>query len=80
MPDETCPVFARLQAEAHAILEQLRQLTSRQLAVFDANILSEFGKLDRELELTVGRKERAIGALRQHAAEHGCRPPFMAER
>jgi len=29
-------------------------------------------RIDRELELTVGEKERAIGALRQHLTEHKC--------
>ena len=28
--------------------------------------------MDRELELTVGEKERTIGAVRQHIQEHGC--------
>lgn len=27
---------------------------------------------DKELELLVGKKERAFGALRQHAMEHKC--------
>ena len=29
-------------------------------------------RLDKQLELTVGLKERSIGALRQHEKEHGC--------
>jgi hypothetical protein len=33
---------------------------------------TEFMKIDKELENTVGEKERAIGALRQHAEEQGC--------
>lgn len=28
--------------------------------------------VDKEIEETMGRKERAIGALRQHREEHGC--------
>ena len=31
-------------------------------------------RLDKELELTVGLKERTIGALRQHTKEHRCQP------
>jgi hypothetical protein len=35
---------------------------------------SEFVRLDKKMKLTVGRKERIIGALGQHAKDHGCRP------
>ena len=31
-------------------------------------------RLDKELELTVGLKERTIGALSQHTKEHRCQP------
>jgi hypothetical protein len=34
----------------------------------DADILA----IDKEIETTLGDKERALGALRQHRAEHGC--------
>ena len=33
-----------------------------------------FMHLDKELELAVGIKERAIGALRQHTKDHKCWP------
>ena len=29
-------------------------------------------RLDKELEMTLGEKERLLGALRQHQQEHGC--------
>lgn len=29
-------------------------------------------KLDEEVEREIGAKERALGALREHCAEHGC--------
>ena len=31
-----------------------------------------FCPLDKELETTVGRKERIVGALRQHVKDHKC--------
>jgi hypothetical protein len=31
-----------------------------------------FARLDKELETTVGRKERIVGALRQHVKDHKC--------
>jgi hypothetical protein len=33
--------------------------------------MNRFTGLDKELENTVGRKERCIGALREHRREHG---------
>ncbi len=31
-------------------------------------------RLDKDLENAVGLKEWAIGAMREHAREHGCQP------
>jgi hypothetical protein len=28
--------------------------------------------IDKEIENTLGEKERALGALREHQREHGC--------
>lgn len=79
MPEEKCEVFDRLSQEAHNILKKICELSELQIDAFDRGDGAEFRRLDRELELTVGAKERIIGALRQHAAEHGCRRPFLAE-
>jgi hypothetical protein len=74
MQTEKCPEYVRLQAEVEAVLDKLTQLTSVQLNAFRASDQAEFMRLDKELELTVGQKERTIGALRQHSKEHRCQP------
>jgi hypothetical protein len=56
----------RLEDEVTERLEKLRQLMTTQLALFTEDNQSEFIRLDRELENTVGGKERRVGALRQH--------------
>ena len=45
-----------------------------QLELFRADDMNNWNGLDKELELTVGEKERRIGALRQHIKEPGCMP------
>ncbi len=72
MSPDKCKVHDRLAAEAHAVLSKLHEITARQLAVFEAGDRPKFIQYDEELELTVGEKERVIGALRQHDEEHGC--------
>jgi hypothetical protein len=75
MTDAKCEEYDRLQKDVEAILEKLREVTTLQLEVFRSRNQPEFIQLDKELELTVGEKERRIGALRQHAAEHRCVRP-----
>ncbi|MFP5277785.1 MAG: hypothetical protein ACLGPM_11770 [Acidobacteriota bacterium] len=72
MSPDNCKEHDRLAAEAHAVLSKLHEITARQLAVFEAGDRPKFIQYDEELELTVGEKERVIGALRQHDEEHGC--------
>lgn len=65
-----CSECQRLEADVTAVLEELRELTTAQLAAFRAGDHSEFMNLDRKLELAVGEKERSVGAQRQHQNEH----------
>jgi|GraSoiStandDraft_16_1057320.scaffolds.fasta_scaffold35794_5 hypothetical protein len=74
MQTEKCPEYIRLQAEVETVLEKLTQLTSVQLNAFRSRDQAEFMRLDKELETTVGLKERTIGALKQHSKEHRCQP------
>lgn len=69
---ERCVEYARLQSEVSSILQRLSDLATAQLEAFYANDPAAFAKLDRQLEITVGEKERAIGAMREHAKDHGC--------
>ena len=67
-----CPELARLQSEVENVLGNLAQVTTLQLELFRTGNLQDWRRLDKELELTVGEKERRIGALRQHIKEHNC--------
>ena len=68
-----CPEYARLEQEVTDILTKLSQLTQEQLRAFRDSNHTRFTQLDKELEIMIGQKERSLGALRQHAKEHGCK-------
>ncbi len=76
MQSEKCPEYVRLQAEVEAVLEKLTQLTSFQLNAFRASDQAEFMRADKELELTVGIKERA-NDWRPETAYYGTPLPTM---
>jgi hypothetical protein len=68
----TCTEYDRLASTIDQILKDLSQKTSLHLELFRSKQHEKFMRLDKELELLVGEKERAIGSLRQHAKDHGC--------
>jgi hypothetical protein len=70
----TCPEQARLRSEVESVLGNLAQVTTLLLELFRSGDSQKYQHLDKELELTVGEKERAVGALRQHIKEHKCQP------
>lgn len=72
MPKIPCAEHDQLAARAHACLEKLHQLTREQLESLEAGEDQRFMRIDREVETTLGEKERAIGALRHHDEAHGC--------
>ncbi|HTU33964.1 MAG TPA: hypothetical protein VMF66_09195 [Candidatus Acidoferrum sp.] len=67
-----CKEHEELQAAVIEILERLVAIATEQLRAFHENDESRFKALDKALELAVGEKERRIGAVRQHEADHGC--------
>jgi hypothetical protein len=69
-----CAEYERLQQRVRDVLSKLTGLTTDQLTAFEKNDKDLFTRLDRELELTVGEKERCIGSLRQHVRDHKCQP------
>ena len=73
MENSKCAECARLQYDVITTLERLEELIAQQLEAFRSNDQATFMRLDKELELTIGTKERAIGALREHSKEHGAR-------
>lgn len=72
MAEERCATYAGLQSKVTSILQRIADLTSAQLVAFQARDQVLFMTLDKELENAMGAKERAVGAMRQHAKEHGC--------
>jgi hypothetical protein len=67
-----CAERAKLERDAHDVLDQIINLTKgQQEALQDKNNI-ELMRLDKLLEEWFGKKERAYGALRQHEKEHGC--------
>lgn len=71
-----CPEYDRLHAQVENVLGNLAQVTTTLLDLFRSKDLNGVQRLDKELELTVGEKERTLGALRQHVKEHQCTTPL----
>jgi len=69
---QKCPEYIRLEAAVSNVLSRLANVATIQAETFRSGNESEFVRLDKEIELIVGEKERAIGALRQHSKEHRC--------
>jgi hypothetical protein len=58
-----CVEYDRLHNEVEQVLGNLAQTCTLLLELFRAKDLAGVHRLDKELELTVGEKERTIGAL-----------------
>jgi hypothetical protein len=69
---DQCQEYANLQQELQLVLQTLSDLTKAMLDAFRANDRGAFARLDKDLETSVGRKERVVGALRQHIKDHKC--------
>jgi hypothetical protein len=67
-----CPQRARLQAETHAILAKLVEITTAQFEAYKAERHDDFIRLQNELENRVDTKEHLLRAMRQHIQDHGC--------
>jgi hypothetical protein len=75
----SCPEYDRLSADVQKILDDLGETVSFLTEVFRAKNDQSFRRLDKQLELLVGEKERAVGALRQHVKDHGCEPTISSD-
>ncbi len=69
---DPCRVETKLAQAAAVILTRLIELTTAQLEASREGRRGDVLRLDKELENTVGDKERALGALDEHRKEHGC--------
>lgn len=68
-----CDKHEELLKHAQQVLQRIHELTARQKAAITESGVSElFLHMDSELELAMGEKERAVGALREHDEEHVC--------
>lgn len=71
MPNN-CDKHDELLKNAQKVLEKIRDLTMKQVPCIVDGVSQRFLQMDRELELAMGEKERAVGALREHDEEHRC--------
>ena len=71
-----CAEYDRLHTEVENILGNLAQTSTLLLELFRSKDLEGVHRLDKGLEMTVGQKERCLGALRQHVKEHQCVGPL----
>jgi hypothetical protein len=68
-----CDKHEELLHHAQGVLQRIHELTAKQkLIVAESGVSERFLNMDSELELAMGEKERAVGALREHDEEHGC--------
>ena len=67
-----CPERHKLATDVQECLmciAQLAHATADAIATGNQQLALE---LDKEAETEIGRKQRALGALRQHRSDHGC--------
>ena len=68
-----CEKHEELLNHAKGVLQRINEITAKQkVTVDDSGVSERFMRLDKELELAMGEKERFVGALREHDVEHGC--------
>jgi hypothetical protein len=69
---DACEEKERLTQAAMATLRAIVDVTQRLIEANHSHNGCEVARLDKELELAVGEKERSFGALHQHEREHDC--------
>ncbi len=69
---ETCEVRVRLERLAQHHLLELAELARKEADVVESGDQQRILELDKNIEDALGRKERALGAINQHRADHGC--------
>lgn len=67
-----CPRQEELIAETQGHLMRLSELARREAAAIQSRDEQEILAIDKEIEATLGYKERSLGALYEHRDEHGC--------
>ena len=61
-----------LIADVERILDKIAKLARMEADSLRTQTENTWYEIDKQIELAIGEKERAIGALREHRKEHGC--------
>jgi len=69
---ESCPRKQQLIDEVQVLLQRLASLAHEETAAVGSGDDERMMQVDKEIETTIGEKERSMGALRAHRADHGC--------
>ncbi|HWD00395.1 MAG TPA: hypothetical protein VG456_26745 [Candidatus Sulfopaludibacter sp.] len=70
--EKPCARQQELIEEARMHLLRISELTRIIAAAVDEGDDTRLDQLDKEVEMELGYKERAMGALYEHRREHGC--------
>src|SRR3954453_3162072 len=66
-----CPEKERLHAQVQQCLSKVAKVATESIEALCTHDNLSLERLDKELEISLGEKERFMGALRQHIAAHG---------
>lgn len=69
---EECEVRERLEKLVQHLLKELATLATVEAEILKTADEARISAVDKRIEGMVGEKERTLGALKQHRAEHGC--------
>jgi len=69
---QACQRQQELLAEVQRILLKLSELARAESKAMESRSENAWLEIDKQIELTIGEKERSMGALKQHRDEHGC--------
>jgi len=67
-----CQRRDELVAEVQSNLLRLAELARMEVTALESRHENVWMDLDRQIERTLGEKERSLGALKEHRSEHGC--------
>jgi hypothetical protein len=67
-----CSEQQRLISQVQEHLINLADLARAEVDAMRDESENTWLEIDRQIELAIGEKERALGALKQHRHEHGC--------
>ena len=70
--DVPCDRRDELVADVQRHLMELADLARQEADVLGRNQNELLMPIDKQIEETLGEKERALGALKQHRNDHGC--------